>query len=149
MKSAVKQYFFLYWPHSVKKQVRDGKTGKLREESESGIRNADRRDTLRKQFGEEKWKNLVENDSHYKKYKDPEVPEGNRWIFNQFLYIYFNSGFDSMGGSSLLSFHSLNAYVKCMEAPLTIAEKKLILKMKGWASETISDFDKKPDKKGA
>ncbi|MBO6130977.1 MAG: hypothetical protein J6P28_03315 [Treponema sp.] len=149
MKSAVRQYFFLYWPHSVKKQTRDGKTGKVREETETGIRNSDRRDFLKSKFGEEKWNNLVKNDSHYKRYKEPEVPNGCRWIFNQFLYIYFNSGFSPMSGASMMTFQSLNDYVMCMGAPLTIAEKKLILKMKGWAGEVIADFDKKPDKKGA
>lgn len=54
-----------------------------------------------------------------------------------------------MSGASMMTFQSLNDYVMCMGAPLTIAEKKLILKMKGWAGEVIADFDKKPDKKGA
>lgn len=98
-------------------------------------------------FGEERFRKLTETDSYYGKFKEPEIPPGCRWIFGQFMYIWTNAEVDGMSGRRQFSFRLLNEYETCMKVPLSVAEKKLLLRMRGWAEEVIAEFDDPPDKK--
>lgn len=147
MRGAVKQYFFLHYPHTVKVQVRDGKTGKVRETSRNGVVNVDRREEFKERFGEERFEKLMKSDSYYRKFRDPEIPPGCKWMFSQFLYVWGNAPRDGMTGNVLFTFSTINEYVECMKAPLSLAEKKLMLRMSHWAKETIAEFDAPPPEK--
>lgn len=63
------------------------------------------------------------------------------------MYIWSNAEVDGMSGRRQFSFRLLNEYQQCMKVPLTVAEKKLLLKMRSWAEEVIGEFDSPPDKK--
>ena len=97
-------------------------------------------------FGEERFKALAASDSRYSKYQDPEFVAGEKWIFTQFMNIWQNCGYDSFSGARIITFATINEYVECMKVPLTVAEKKLLLKMKHWADETIAGFDAPAEK---
>lgn len=131
----------------MKRTQRDGKTGKSSETAVHGIRNCDSRQKFIERFGEERFKKLTETDSYYSKFKEPVIPPGCKWIFGQFMYIWANAEADGMTGRRIFSFRLINEYVECMKVPLTVAEKKLLLRMRGWAEEVISEFDSPPDKK--
>ncbi len=46
-------------------------------------------------------------------------------------------------GNPIFTFRTINDYVECMKVPLTVSDKKLLLKMKAWAMNTISEMDNK------
>lgn len=46
-------------------------------------------------------------------------------------------------GNIIFTFHTINDYVECMKVPLTVEDKKMILKMKAWAQNTISEMSDK------
>lgn len=131
----------MYYPHSVKRSVRDGKTGKLSETTQTGVRNCDQRKSLIDRFGEQRFKELQQKDSRYKKYQEPEVPAGCKWLFGQFMYIWQNCEVDSFSGQRIFTFRTLNEYTDCMGTKLSILEKKLLLQMKHWADEQIAEFE--------
>lgn len=101
----------------------------------------ERREDFEKKFGKERFARLMETDPYYKKYREAEMPPGCRWIFSQFMYVWTNAPRDGMSGQVIFTFSTLNDYVACMKTPLTVAEKKLLLKMSHWAKEVIADFE--------
>jgi len=131
----------LNYPHSVS-VIQHTPKGEQKK-TETGVINRLNREKLKKRFGEEKFKALMETDSYYKKFKDPVIPKGCNWIFRQFLYIYNNTDHDGLTGNVKFTFNALNEYCRCMGTPLTIAEKKLLLRMNSWANEQIAEFDQK------
>jgi hypothetical protein len=116
------------------------------EKSVHGIRNCDNREKFIQRFGKERFERLTETDSYYSKYKEPQIPPGCKWIFGQFMYIWGNCEVDGMSGQRIFTFRTLNDYVECMKVPLTVAEKKLLLRMKHWAEEVIFEFQNPPEK---
>lgn len=126
--------------------TRHGKKGDT-ESTRHNVRNSDERDRFIKAFGEEKFKKVQETDKRFAKLKDPDIPVGCNWIFSQFLYLYFNTKADGMTGRIQLSFIDINEYQKCMKVPLTVAEKKLLIKMAHWAGEEISELETPSDSK--
>lgn len=110
------------------------------------MRNSLRREEFIKRFGEERFNKISETDSYYKKFKNPVIPKGCSWIFKHFLYIYFNAEHNGLTGTAIFTFRTLNEYEACMKVPLTIAEKKLLIKMNMWANEQIAEFDAQDNK---
>lgn len=49
-------------------------------------------------------------------------------------------------GNVIFTFRTINEYVECMKVPLTVEDKKLLFKMKGWANETISELKEDKEK---
>ena len=43
-------------------------------------------------------------------------------------------------GNVDFSFKTINDYVECMKVPLSVSDKKIILKMKSWAISQIVDM---------
>jgi hypothetical protein len=54
-----------------------------------------------------------------------------------------------MTGNVMFTFSTINDYVECMKPPLTLAEKKLLLRMSHWAKETIAEFDAPAPERGS
>lgn len=129
----------MYYPHSVKKTVTDGKSGKKHEETVRGVRNSLDRDNFIKRFGEERFLKLTETDSYYKKYREPKIPVGCNWIWRHFLDIWNNCNTD-FNGYPILSFAEINAYEQCMDIHFSLVEKRLLLKIRNWVLEEISEL---------
>lgn len=45
-----------------------------------------------------------------------------------------------INGNVIFTFHTLNEYVECMKVPLSVRDKKMILKIKHWAANAIADM---------
>lgn len=45
-----------------------------------------------------------------------------------------------INGNAVLTFRTLNEYVECMKVPLSINDKKMILKIKHWAMNAIAEL---------
>ena len=118
----------------------------MTETPQHGVRNVDRREDFRKKFGKDRFNALMERDSYYGKFRDPEIPKGCGWIFSQFLYVWGNAPRDGMTGNVVFTFSTVNDYVECLSPPLSLAEKKLLLRMAHWAREAIAEFDGPPGK---
>lgn len=58
------------------------------------------------------------------------------------MLIWQNAEHDMMG-NVIFTFRTINDYVECMKAPLTVPDKKMLLKMKSWAVEAIADLKDK------
>jgi hypothetical protein len=104
------------------------------------VRNSLDRDRFLKSFGEKKFNYLVEHDSHYKKYREPPIPLGCRWIWNQFYFLWMECPRD-FNGNVILGFQEINEYEKCMKIHFSLVEKKLIINMKHWVQETINELN--------
>ena len=129
----------MYHPHSVKKTT-IGKGGKKSTKVDYGVRNSLDRDNFIKRFGKERFEKLCETDSHYKKYALPKFPDGTSWIWGQFLYIWKNCEHD-FNGNTIFTFNAINEYEKCMKTSLSVYEKKMLLKIKEWACESIYELE--------
>ena len=105
------------------------------------MRNSLDRDNFIKRFGKEKFEKLVQTDSYYKRFREPSIPLGCNWIWRHFMMIWQNCNHD-FGGNPILSFGEINDYETCMKVKLSLVEKRLILKMKDWAMEKISELNK-------
>lgn len=70
-------------------------------------------------------------------------PEGSKWIWNHFMYIWQNADTKEMTGRPIITFRTLNDYEECMKVRLSIKEKKQILLMKHWAYAAISELEDK------
>lgn len=83
----------------------------------------------------------MENDSHYKKFKEYPIPDGCKWIFSHFLAIWSNCTRD-FNGNVQFGFRSIMDYMECMGVQFTVFERKLLVKMKDWVNETIYSMSK-------
>lgn len=50
-----------------------------------------------------------------------------------------------MMGNTIFTFRTINDYVECMKVPLEVEDKKMLLKMKAWAQNTISEMQDKDE----
>lgn len=130
----------MYYPYRKKTTKIDGKTGKKLESSERSRHCIDR-DNMVKRFGKDRFDKLVQNDSHYKMYREPEIPQGYKWIWRQYMFIRNNCGYD-FNGNCIFTFQTINEYEKCMKVRFTIDEKYLLFRINGWAMESIAELDK-------
>ena len=91
-----------------------------------------------RKLGEQKFFEMGEVEEKYKKLRDIPIPKEYNWIFKHFMQIWQGCDYDMMG-NIIFTFHTINEYVECMEVPLTVEDKKMLLKMKAWACNTISE----------
>lgn len=82
---------------------------------------------------------LGEKDERWKKLREIPVPPEYSWIFKKFLEIWQGCEYD-FAGNIIFTFRTINDYVECMKVPLTVEDKKCILKMKAWACNTIAEM---------
>lgn len=82
---------------------------------------------------------LGERDEHWKKLRDIPVPPEYSWIWTQFLNIWQGCQYD-FNGNPIFTFQTINEYVECMKVPLTVSDKKELLKIKAWAMNQIAEF---------
>lgn len=95
-----------------------------------------------KRDGWKKFYDMGERDEKYKNLRDVPCPIEYSWIFRHFMQIWQNCEHDMMG-NVIFTFRTINEYVECMKVPLTVEDKKCLLKMKQWAMETIAEFKDK------
>lgn len=50
-----------------------------------------------------------------------------------------------MFGNPVITFRTLNDYVECMKVPLSVEDKRCILKMKAWACNAIAKLKENKD----
>lgn len=82
-------------------------------------------------------------DKKYEKLQDIPIPSQYRWIWKHFLNIWYECEHD-FNGNIIFNYRTINDYVECMQVPLNVLDKKLLLKMKHWANEVVYDLrDKK------
>ena len=117
------------------------------------MRNVEKRENFIKKFGgkdrtlgEKKFLEVCKIDPTFKKLQDIPPPPQYKWIFRQFLQIWQGCECDMMG-NVILTFRTINDYVECMKVPLTVEDKKCILKMKAWAMNTIAEMKDSEEKK--
>lgn len=92
-----------------------------------------------KRAGWKKFFDLGERDEKYKKLRDVPCPPEFSWIFRHFMQIWQNCEYD-MAGNVIFTFRTINEYVECMKVPLTVEDKKYLLKMKAWACNVIAEL---------
>lgn len=124
------------------------KNGKKSTETE-WVRNVDVREKFIKSTGGKDYKKgykkfyeLGEHDEKWKKLREIPCPPEYSWIFRHFMLIWQNAEYD-MAGNVIFTYRTINEYVECMKVPLTIEDKKMLFKMKGWALEAISELKEK------
>ena len=113
------------------------------------MRNVDKREDFIKKFGgkdrklgEKKFLEVCEKDPTFKKLQEIPCPSEYAWIFKHLMNIWQNAEYDMMG-NIIFTYRTINEYVECMKAPLTVADKKELFKMKVWALNTISELKEK------
>ena len=74
--------------------------------------------------------------------RDIPIPDRYRWIWKHVLNIWYQCEHDMMG-NIIFTYGTVNDYVECMKVPLTVIDKKILFKMKGWALDTISELKNK------
>lgn len=131
----------MYYPHSVKKSVINGKTGKSENETERGVTNSLERDKIIKRFGQKKYDTDPALKRYRELYREPPIPTSYRWIYSHFMYMWSNCAYD-FNGNIIFTFETVNEYEQFSGIRFSLVEKKLLLKMKKWACETIVAFDK-------
>lgn len=113
------------------------------------MRNVDARERLIKQFGGkdyrkgyQKFIEFGEKEEKWKKLREIPCPPEYSWIFRHFMQIWQNAEYD-MAGNVIFTYRTVNEYVECMKVPLTVEDKKMLFKMKGWALGVISELKEK------
>ena len=85
---------------------------------------------------------MGERDEKWKKLREIPIPPEYSWIFKQFMQIWQGCEYDFVG-NVIFTFRTINDYVECMKVPLTVEDKKMLLKMKAWACNTIAELKEK------
>ena len=93
-------------------------------------------------MGERKFNELCEKDKKWNKLKDIPIPARYRWVWEHFIAIWQQCEIDFYG-RRVLTYGTVNDYVKCMKVPLSVVDKRLIFKMKVWAFQQIEDMEQK------
>lgn len=115
-------------------------------------RNVDIRENFIKRYGkdkkrgEEEFFKLGEQDEKWKKLREIPCPPEYSWIYRHFMQIWQHAEYD-MCGNVIFTYRTINDYVECFKVPLTVEDKKMLFKMKGWAMGVISELKEK-DKEG-
>lgn len=104
----------------------------------------DKRKNFVKAFGKEKFLELAKTEPKYKKLLSIKIPVGYSWLWGHFLRIWRDCEHD-MNGYPIITPASVLAYMEYFAVYFDIRQRELIMKMKGWAIEVISDLRK--DKK--
>ena len=92
-----------------------------------------------RKLGEQKFFEMGETEERYKKLRDIPIPKEYNWIFKHFMQIWQGCEYD-MVGNIIFTFRTINDYVECMKVPFTVEDKKMLLKIKAWACNTISEM---------
>lgn len=112
------------------------KDGRSTEKIET-YRHIDERDKFIRQKGEKEFIKLCKVSPKMAQLQDIEIPECYTFVFNHFLEIWHYAASD-FNGNKIITFGTINDYVRCMKVPLEIRHRKMILKIKDWAEEQIS-----------
>ncbi len=109
------------------------------------VRNVDKRKKFIKAFGRERFMELSKTDPAYRRLLPYKVPKGHRWLWHHFQRIWRDSEHDMMG-YPVITPASVLAYMEYYGVDFDIWQRDLIMRMRGWAIETISKLrDKKKE----
>jgi len=128
----------LYYPYTKKTTVK--KNGKDSVERNKRTHNEDRKDMI-KRFGKDRFEKLVQTDSHYKMYREPEIPVGFRWLFARFMDIRNNCEYD-FNGNVIFTCRTILDYEECMGVTFSLFERRIILKMRDWSNSVVYELSK-------
>ena len=137
----MERYFWLRVPQKRSTVKFNRKTNKNEKQSIYET-NIEKRERFIAQCGEKTfYEKIAVKGSLWEKYKDIPVPRCFRWLFDKFLDIWYNSGYD-FNGNVIFTYESVNEYETCMKVHFTIYEKRLLFQMKYWAMAIIKSFEK-------
>lgn len=102
------------------------------------------RDNFVKAQGYTKFCEECKTSERLAKYQDIPVPDQYEWVWGHFIAIWQQCEVD-LFGRKILTYGTINDYVECMKVPLSISDKRLIMKMKTWAMQQIDDMEPKED----
>ena len=122
------------------KTVQKGK-GKTERVTEY-VRNVDKRKKFVKAFGRERFLELAKVDPKYRKLLPVRVPVGYRWLWNHFQRIWRDSECD-MNGYPIITPSTVLSYMEYYAVDFDIVQRNLIMRMRAWAVEVISELRKK------
>ena len=129
-------------PYPVTKKIL--KKGKEVSETEY-VRNADKKKKFMESFHlktEDDFIRKVSMDKNWKKFIAPEFPKRYSWLWFTFLDLWRTCGHD-FNGNVILTPGTLMDYCRCFLVNLSVYEKHLVFRMKGWAEDEIYSLKKK------
>lgn len=127
----------------MRKKIQTGH-GKKKETKFVSFCHKEERDKFIKQFGEEEFNLMTQTDERYKNLESVPIPEGYDWVWSIFLDIWRNCERD-MAGNVIFTTRSLIDYEECYETKIGVYNKRILMKMKQWALETICSLEKEED----
>lgn len=140
MSDAVTQYFFLHSSYRKKKTVINGKNGKKSDEYEWTSHYAEKKE-FEARFGKERLEQMIKTQERFKQYREPDIPEGYRWLFQKFMDIWSHCGID-FNGNVIYSFDTVLDYEKFSGIVFTYFERRVLLKMGDWAHAALAKLRK-------
>lgn len=106
------------------------------------MRNCEERDRFIKQYSKRRFDDVCGKDEKWNKLRDIPIPERYEWIWEHFIAIWQQSLVD-FNGNRQIDYRTVMDYAECMKVPLSVTDKRLIMKMKAWAFEQISEMEPK------
>lgn len=106
------------------------------------VRNVDKRKKFVKAFGRERFLELAKVDPKYRKLLPVRVPVGYRWLWNHFQRLWRDSEYD-MNGYPIITPATVLSYMEYYAVDFDIVQRNLIMRMRSWAVEVISELRKK------
>lgn len=135
-------------PYSVKKEVpkTNPRTHKVEYNSVTEwTSNAEQREKFIKQFGEKRFLEVAKEDKRYGELEYLPFPEGFSWLINHFFKIWRHCESD-INGNKIFTPRQITDYCDCFGVNINYHERFLILKMKEWAIEAISQLKAEKEK---
>jgi hypothetical protein len=114
----------------------------IKEKKSVTKRHFEEREKFIKQMGKDKFDSLAETSEKFARLKDLPFPTRYSWIWGHFLAIWGQCETDMMG-NRIFTYGTINDYVECMKVPLSVFDKRILLKMKLWANEQIYEMKEK------
>ena len=108
------------------------------------MRNLDKRKQFVKAFGKDKFLQLAKTEERYKKLLSIKIPDGYTWLWNHFQRIWRDSEHD-MNGYPIITPQTVLAYMEYYCVNFDMRQRNLIMQMRLWAIEVISELRKKND----
>lgn len=136
----MKRFFYLHHWHAVRKPFLDPKTHSKATRTEY-VCNAQKRDGFIRKFGKAEFDRVSAADEEWGRLRDIPFPKGTNWLFDHFYRIWTGCAAD-FSGSKILTPRQILDYCECFGVRLTYRERGLIMRMRHWAFEAISEMDK-------
>lgn len=95
-----------------------------------------------KQMGIEKFRKAQKYDKKYAKLEYLELPECYKWIWEQF-YAMWTTAERDMNGNAVITPRTILDYEECFGVRFTIAERRLLFRMKSYTIGAIATVEGK------